>query len=320
VEGEENLKTEIFIMKYDVFILFARADAEFARHVAKGLERINLSVLYNTSLPRPVNINQRPLQNAVVEGFNNALYGIVIVSKHFMEADFVSDDLDYLCDILLMENQILHPIWYHISDSEVSNWYPRMAMNLALRYPPETVDSVARKFQVKFAGSSDLQHRVLTGFHSQIQYISPKISTYRPPALQMPDNKLLVANENIDSPAPPSLDGMKSASSKNSDDEEALKRSIDDELILYSFDLKLRHEICKRLDVYLKGLSNWKDLAAAFLISDEQQIRNLLDTKEPTMNLLDVLSSQDITLGQFKNALRKIERYDVIECINNNVF
>ena len=27
--------------------------------------------------------------------------------------------------------------------------------------------------------------------------------------------------------APPSLDGMKSASSKNSDDEEALKRSID---------------------------------------------------------------------------------------------
>ena len=68
MEGGENLKTEIFIMKYDVFILFARADAEFARHVAKGLERINLSVLYNTSLPRPVNINQRPLQNAVVEG------------------------------------------------------------------------------------------------------------------------------------------------------------------------------------------------------------------------------------------------------------
>ena len=93
-----------------------------------------------------------------------------------------------------------------------------------------------------------------------------------------------------------------------------------DELILYSFDLKLRHDICKRLDVYLKGLSNWKDLAAAFLISDEQQIRNLIDTKEPTMNLLDVLSSQGITVGQFKNALRKIERYDVIDCISNNVF
>ena len=69
-----------------------------------------------------------------------------------MEAGFVSDDLDYLCDILLMENQILHPIWYHISDSEVSKWHPRMAMNLALRYPPESVDSVARKFQVKLAG------------------------------------------------------------------------------------------------------------------------------------------------------------------------
>ena len=67
------------------------------------------------------------------------------------------DDLDYLCDVLLMEHQILHPIWYHISDLDVSKWYPRMAMNTALRYPPETVDSIARKFQVKLAGKCDLR-------------------------------------------------------------------------------------------------------------------------------------------------------------------
>ena len=55
-------------MKYDVFILFVRADAEFARNVAKGLERINLSVFYSKSLPRPLTVNQRALQNAIVEG------------------------------------------------------------------------------------------------------------------------------------------------------------------------------------------------------------------------------------------------------------
>ena len=78
--------------------------------------------------------------------------------------------------------------------------------------------------------------------------------------------------------------------------------------------------MCRRLDVYLKGLSNWKDLAAVFRISDEQQIRNLLKTKEPTMKLIEVLSGQEITVGQFKNALRKIERYDVVECINNRLW
>ena len=83
--------------------------------------------------------------------------------------------------------------------------------------------------------------------------------------------------------------------------------------------MQLTNEICKRLDVYLKGLPNWKDLAAVFRISDEQQIRNLIKTKEPTLRLLDVIAGQDVTVGQFKNALRKIERYDVVDCINNDV-
>ena len=58
-------------MKYDVFILFARADADFARQIAKGFERINLSVLYKKSLPRPIDVNHRPLQDAIVEGMRS---------------------------------------------------------------------------------------------------------------------------------------------------------------------------------------------------------------------------------------------------------
>ena len=69
-----------------------------------------------------------------------------------METDFSLDDLDYLCEILLMESQILHPLWYQISDVVITKWYPRLAMNIAMRFPPETVDSITRKFQVKLAG------------------------------------------------------------------------------------------------------------------------------------------------------------------------
>ena len=89
-----------------------------------------------------------------------------------MDVGFEFDDLDYLCDILLMENQILHPIWYQVSDMDVSTWYPRMAMNIALRYPPETVDSVARKFQVKLAG------KCLLTFIYSIQYFASFYNIY----------------------------------------------------------------------------------------------------------------------------------------------
>ena len=55
-------------MKYDIFVLFARDDARFVRALAKGFERINISVLYKESLPRPTEGNQRPLQKAIIEG------------------------------------------------------------------------------------------------------------------------------------------------------------------------------------------------------------------------------------------------------------
>ena len=39
-------------MNYDLFLLYAREDAVFAKSVAKGLEKINISVLYKESLGR----------------------------------------------------------------------------------------------------------------------------------------------------------------------------------------------------------------------------------------------------------------------------
>ena len=89
---------------------------------------------------------------AFLSGFQIALYGIIVISKEFFKIGFGADDLDYLSEVLLMEEQILHPLWYYVNDTEVSNWYPKMGMNIALRFPPETEDSIARKFVAKLAG------------------------------------------------------------------------------------------------------------------------------------------------------------------------
>lgn len=54
-------------MKYDLSVLFAREDAAFVRALAKGLEKINLSVNYRECLPRPI-LGQQPLQTAIKAG------------------------------------------------------------------------------------------------------------------------------------------------------------------------------------------------------------------------------------------------------------
>ena len=85
----------------------------------------------------------------------------MIISKEFFKVGFSTEDLDHLCEVLLMEDQILHPVWYNVTDAQVSNWYPKLAMNIALRCPPETVDSITRKFQVKLAGKVSISQMVL---------------------------------------------------------------------------------------------------------------------------------------------------------------
>ncbi len=85
------------------------------------------------------------------------------------------------------------------------------------------------------------------------------------------------------------------------------------------FDDELKDKISKRLDVNLKGLSNWKDLAAVFRITSESELNKIRQTKLPTLSLLDLLSQLQVSVGEFKNACCKIERFDVVDCIDINL-
>ena len=55
-------------MKYDVFIIYAREDAKFVRSLAKGLERINISVLYKESLAVLDMASINPLKKSLGDG------------------------------------------------------------------------------------------------------------------------------------------------------------------------------------------------------------------------------------------------------------
>ncbi len=88
----------------------------------------------------------------ILSGFSQALYGIIIISSAFFKLDYTEVDLDFLYEVMLMEHQVMHPVWYNVSQSDVTKWNPKFSMGVALQCPPETVDSMARKFQVKLAG------------------------------------------------------------------------------------------------------------------------------------------------------------------------
>eukprot|EP00794_Sanderia_malayensis_P016102 gene16102-17723_t len=126
-------------------------DANFAKSFAKDLKRVNIAVLYKECLPRPLG-HTGVLKSVIEEKFKKATYGIVIISKAFFKLDHSNDDVEFLHDVVFMEHQILHPIWYQVSQAEVHRWNSKLGMGLALQCPPETTESMARKFQVKLAG------------------------------------------------------------------------------------------------------------------------------------------------------------------------
>ena len=78
------------------------------------------------------------------------------------------------------------------------------------------------------------------------------------------------------------------------------------------FHFPLRIAISKRLDVYLNEVSNWKDLAKIFKLSDRRYTDYLYATRQPSFVLLDDLSARNVSLAQFKKACIMINRLDIV--------
>eukprot|EP00794_Sanderia_malayensis_P016101 gene16101-17722_t len=170
--------------------------------------------------------------------------------------------------------------------------------------------------------STKLQQNVLTGFHTQIQYKAPIISTYR----SAKSSTSIIELPKESSPLPRELSDVSSVRQQQSLEDEQLdaleelqSTNINDMSIADCFDDQLRDEINKRLDVYLKDLANWKDLAAVFRIRSQDEIKRIFQTKLPTLSLIDLLGQLKVSLGEFKNACCKIERFDIVELLDKNI-
>jgi len=296
--------------RFDIFIAHSRDDSSFARSLGKALESLNISVSYGKTL------YSSSLTEQIKDGFTESFFGIVITSKNFIKEQQNGKELSFLLNALNSKTQLLHPIWYNIEELEMLNWDKELAQCVALHSPPESSMSIARKLEIKLAGSIELQQKVLLGSHPVIQYIPPKLGTFRNPGQENPFSDVISNIKNYNS-----MDQDQCDLNTTTEDVEVKNENYENRCIK---NFTISEEIIKKISKYfshnLKGLSNWKDLAKYYNISIKHMI-SLNQSEEPCFHLLSYLFSRDLRINDFFHLCNELHREDVVKeiqrCLHN---
>jgi len=126
--------------EYDVFISHASEDKEaVARPLAHSLKSKGLSVWYDEfelkigdSLRRKIDI-----------GLAKSNFGIVVISRNFINKGWTNYELDGLITRTVSGEQILLPIWHEITKQEVIDYSPSLADKVARNTASNTIDEIA---------------------------------------------------------------------------------------------------------------------------------------------------------------------------------
>lgn len=129
-----------FKREYDVFISHASEDKDaVVRPLANALKDRGLSVWYDEfelkigdSLRRKIDI-----------GLARSNFGIVVISRPFIQKGWTNYELDGLITRAVTGEQILLPIWHEITKEEVVNYSPSLADKVARSTAVNTVAEIA---------------------------------------------------------------------------------------------------------------------------------------------------------------------------------
>ena len=130
------------IKQYDVFISHASEDKdEIVRPLALALQNQRLSVWYDEF---ELKIGDS-LRRKIDKGLANSKFGIVVLSKHFIEKGWTNYELDGIITRAITGEQILLPIWHNITKKEVMDFSPSLADKLARNTASNTVEEIAQE-------------------------------------------------------------------------------------------------------------------------------------------------------------------------------
>lgn len=126
--------------EYDVFISHASEDKdEIVRPLANALVEKGVKVWYDEF---EMKIGDS-LRRKIDKGLANSRFGIVVISKDFINKGWTNYELDGIITKAVSSEQIILPIWHNITRKKVLDFCPSLVDKLARNTAINTVDEIA---------------------------------------------------------------------------------------------------------------------------------------------------------------------------------
>ena len=128
--------------EYDVFISHASEDKDdVVRPLAISLSEKGIKVWYDEF---ELKIGDS-LRRKIDEGLSKSKFGIVVISRYFIQKGWTNYELDGLITKAISSQQILLPIWHNITKQEVIDYSPSLADKVARNTSQDTLDEIAQE-------------------------------------------------------------------------------------------------------------------------------------------------------------------------------
>lgn len=130
--------------EYDVFISHATEDKEsFADELCCELQKAGIRVWYDT-----ISMSWGDsLRSKIDNGLGKSRFGIVIISKDYINKGWTQYELDGLFQREMTGGKTILPIWHNITKQEVQNFSPTLAGRLALNSSSMTPAEIAEELK-----------------------------------------------------------------------------------------------------------------------------------------------------------------------------
>lgn len=126
--------------EFDVFILHASEDKDqIVRPLAFSLQQAGLRVWYDEFELRIGD----SLRRKIDKGLAKSRFGVVVLSKSFLEKGWANYELDGMITRVVSGEQVILPIWHGITKQEVIDYSPSLADKLARSTATHTVEEIA---------------------------------------------------------------------------------------------------------------------------------------------------------------------------------
>lgn len=126
--------------EYDVFISHASEDKDIVvRPLAQALKSSGIRVWYDEF---ELKIGDS-LRRKIDQGLSKSRFGIVVISRYFIQKGWTNYELDGLITKTNSGQQVLLPIWHEITKQEVIDYSPSLADKVARNTSQLTIEEIA---------------------------------------------------------------------------------------------------------------------------------------------------------------------------------